>query len=885
MLLRYPGLFVALAVGAMLLVLAAAAYPLFVSASSGALLAERIDDPLVTPFGAGARYRNATMPLEHAGEPGSQVARIDAAFHRLVDPVRHLGPVLATILGPPVSVSTPDGGQIREVRPFVGNDALDHVHGIGSQATSGTWMPQLAAEALGVGPGDEIVLSTDRGQVTLVIAGVYRDVFREPGDGYWRPWNDEIVLFCSNCPPPAQPLIVDPPVFERLVPELRLERGGVSWQAPIEPGLTFDEALEIERTLGSVGQRANDISTREGRVLQRCYTGFCNLRNGPSYASSIGEVVRDVERRVAAVESPAELLRVAGLLVALVVVAAGGAFAMSARRVEASLLFARGTGPVAIGTRGALEALLPCLVGAVVGLVFAGGLVAAVGPNGPIATSATATAVRAALAGAAVAVVTIAIVSAVSFLRHSEHHRARFRVLAKVPWELALIGLAMLILSRLRSGGALVSDPASSTSRPSPLVLLFPVLFLAGFATLAARLAVAALRAGRRRSARFPPAPFLAVRRLVDAPQLTVLLVGACGLCLGLFVQAQAMADSMRTTMDAKAGVYVGSDIQARVDYGYEPPPPDFPAPFTRVTRQYQAGTFDTNVSFDLLAVDAATFTGAAFWDDGFAREPLGDLVGRLTSGGGVGPLPVILARPSGAAPTAISLASSTLPVQVVGTATAFPGMSSLRPLVVADESRLLEAVGDGVNPLDVPGASTELWIHATGPEAAAAISTLPYVPSLILSTTEVKDIPHIAAVIDAFLVLNGLGLAAAFLVLAAIVMYLQARQRSQVVSYGLSLRMGMDGAGHRRAVVAELVAMLAVAAFVGVGLAIIAARLVVPLLDPLAAVPPDPISVVPLLSVVVLPFVLAVVVLVGARLTERRARSVDLGQVMRLAD
>jgi hypothetical protein len=34
MLLRYPGLFAALAVGAMLLVLAAAAYPLFVSASA-----------------------------------------------------------------------------------------------------------------------------------------------------------------------------------------------------------------------------------------------------------------------------------------------------------------------------------------------------------------------------------------------------------------------------------------------------------------------------------------------------------------------------------------------------------------------------------------------------------------------------------------------------------------------------------------------------------------------------------------------------------------------------------------------------------------------------------------------------------------------------------
>jgi putative ABC transport system permease protein len=746
-------------------------------------------------------------------------------------------------------------------------------------------MPQLAAEALGVGPGDEIVLSEGRREATLVVDGVYRDVFREPGDGYWRPWNDEIVLYCSNCPPPAQPLIVEPDVLEELVATLGLERGGVSWQAPVEPGLTLDEAAQVRRELEAVGRRANDITTREGRILQRCYTGFCSLRSGPSYASSIGEVVRDVERRVAAVESPAELLRIAGLLVALVVVAAGGAFAMSARRVEASLLFARGTGPTTVGTRAALESLLPCLLGGAVGLLVGGGLVAAAGPDGPIASSATSTAVRAGLTAAVGAIVTVAIVSAVSFLRHSELHRARFRFLAKVPWEIALIGLALLVLARLRSGGALLADLATSTSRPSSLVLLFPVLFLAGFATLAARLAVAALRAGRRGSARLPPAPFLAIRRLVDSPQLTVLLVGACGLCLGLFVQAQAMADSMRATMDAKAGVYVGSEVQARIDYDYEPPPADFLAPFTRVTRRYQAGTFGTSAPFDLLAVDAETLPDAAFWDEGFADVPLEDLVGRLTSQGGGGALPVIIARPRGGDPASISLASSTIPVEVVGTATAFPGMSSLRPLVIVDESRLLQAVGDDVNPLDVPDASTELWIRATEPEAAAAIATLPYVPSLVLSTREVKDIPHIAAVIDAFLVMNGLGLAAAFLVLVAIVMYLQARQRSQVVSYGLSLRMGMDAAGHRRAVAAELVAMLAVAAVVGTGLAVVAARLVVPLLDPLAAVPPDPISVLPVLSVTVLPLILAVVVIVGARLTERRARSVDLGQVMRVAD
>jgi putative ABC transport system permease protein len=464
------------------------------------------------------------MPLDGASDPGSPVTKIDRAFRRLVDPVPHVGPIVASTLGPPVVVSTPDGSQSREVRPLVGDEAIAHVQRVAGEGDSGIWMPQLAAEALGVGPGDEIVVSEDQRDVTLTVDGVYRDIFREPGDGYWRPWNDEIVLYCEDCPPPPQPLIVDPPVFDELVSTLRLQRR--------------------RRVAGGGGAGPDLRRRRRGRPRTRCRRGYrrrcfvppdgCSnaatglLRPGqrPSFSSSMGDVLSQAQRRLATVESPAQLLGVAGLIVALVVVAAAGAFAMSARRVEASLLFARGTGPLTVGARAALEALFPCLVGAGLGLVAAGALVSAVGPDGRIASSATQTAVRATLLGAAVAVLTIAVVSAVSFLRHSELHRARLRFLTKVPWELALIGLAILVLSRLRSEGALLTDAASSTTRPSSLVLLFPVLFLAGFATLAARLAVTALRAGRRRSTNLPPAPFLAFRRLVDAPQLT-LLVGA----------------------------------------------------------------------------------------------------------------------------------------------------------------------------------------------------------------------------------------------------------------------------------------------------------------------------------------------------------------------
>ena len=61
--------------------------------------------------------------------------------------------------------------------------------------------------------------------------------------------------------------------------------------------------------------------------------------------------------------------------------------------------------------------------------------------------------------------------------------------------------------------------------------------------------------------------------------------------------------------------------------------------------------------------------------------------------------------------------------------------------------------------------------------------------------------------------------------------------------------------------------------------------RLTVPLLDPIESIPPDPITVVPVVLVAIVAPALLLAALVGGWLTERRARSADLGQVMRLAD
>jgi hypothetical protein len=163
-------------------------------------------------------------------------------------------------------------------------------------------------------------------------------------------------------------------------------------------------------------------------------------------------------------------------------------------------------------------------------------------------------------------------------------------------------------------------------------------------------------------------------------------------------------------------------------------------------------------------------------------------------------------------------------------------------------------------------------------------VRQLPFTTFLVITASAVADIPEFHATIYTFLVLDALGLVAALLVFAGILMYLQARFRSQVVSFGLSLRMGMTEATHRRSVVIEVASMLVFAYALGLALATATSLLLVSHLDPLPAIPPDPLYVSP-------PWVLAAGLLgvvavswLGGWLSDRRARSIDLGEVMRLA-
>jgi putative ABC transport system permease protein len=884
---RYPGLFASLSLGALLLSLAAVALPLFLSATTSDLLRRQVDSAGVSRYGAGLEYDNTALPFDALAGKGE-----GPLYDRLADlftgeaarsPV--LGGTVEGIMGSVIGV-LPQGGsaEVREGRLFAGTDAGAHVEMLAGTPDEGVTMPDLISDALGVGVGDRVTL-TGRGDrtATVVVGGVYRGLYAKPTPGYWQAWDDEIHnITCKDCAPLPQFILV--PRDQMISLERRLGSGvaDFTWRAPLaSSSITLQEALQLRSFAADLHVAISDPGSELGSLFHCCLEQALFARQGEiAFRTYIPKVIDAAEARVAAIEAPGRILRTAGLLVASLVVAATGMFAFGARRQESRLMHAKGVSPTVVGLRGAVEAVLPCVVGGSMGVGLGALLVVALGPAGAVAADVWPVAFRSAAVAILVAVLLLGLIATIAYLGSGE--RASSAVsLRWIPWELPVLAVGWLELDRMRSIGALTAG-SGGVDRPSSLVLAVPILLLAGALGIGVRLFRLVAAWLRGRSGRYGPASFLAVHRLAAAPALTAALFVASGMCLGVFVEGQTLVRSLQTTVEAKAKIFVGSDVQMRIDRATEPISP-LAVPVTRVTRLSTAGTLDTGSQFDLLAIDPATFASAAFWNDGFAGEPLSALVGRLDDASAKS-LPVVVVGDV-ADPGTVTMQQQRIPVTVVGRATAFPGAASLRPMVVVDAATIEGWPSLDSSPLAEARASTELWGRGDPAEVIDAFSTLDLPPYQIVTAAETMDIPSIAAVVNTFLALNALGLGAAILVVGALLMYLQARERSRLVAHGLSLRMGMTDGTHRRSMLIETTSLLTSSYAVGLVVALVVAVATVPLLDPLTAVRPAPLLVLPARPMLLTLVGLATASWLACLVAAARTRRVPMGEVMRTAE
>ena len=679
---------------------------------------ESVSDPSFG-FGGSTPGAGEGEPLYHA---------MSRAFAEGVAADPAFGAPVESVMGPVVNVTAQgndDPLAFRSVRVFAGTGAGDHLRIEAGSADAGVLLPDLVADALHLEPGDTILLhGPGTTEVTMTIGGVYRSLYALPDSAYWQQWHDDIYqILCTDCAPLPQFLIMSRPEALRISRALHARVATFSWQAPLRTSrLTMSEAEGAEAFAQGLHRRlTDDPVVGPGFGCCAVYGLYQPLSKDP-YATFLPGVIRDVTARVESIEQPGHVLQAAGLLVAALVVAAGGMFAWGARRSEHDLMLARGMSPLGVAARAALEALPPSVLGAALGVGLAVLLVAGPGPDGPVAADVWPGALAAAGIALAGALLLLTIITVAAYLRAGGRRRAT-GIVRWVPWEAPLLIGGFVALQRLRETGALDAATPGGLERPSLLLLAAPILLLAGFAILGARLFRGASILLRRASGGTGPARYLAVHRLAGAPMLTAALFAASGMCLGVFVQASTLVRSLETTVEAKAEIYVGSDAQARIDDTMVTPAAlAGGVPFTRVTRLPTAGTFeDSTEEFDLLAIDPTTFASAAYWRSSFADEPLDDMVHRLATPAPDGTLRVLVVN-SGETPAGIDMAQRELGIDVVGRAESFPGMVSKRAMLVVDRSSLETAFAPEP-PLADPNASTEIW--ARGPGAAAALAAM----------------------------------------------------------------------------------------------------------------------------------------------------------------
>jgi ABC-type sugar transport system permease subunit len=877
--LRFPALFGAIALAALLLALAVASGPLFVSSAASSALAEELDD--ATRFGAGA----AVVYESRAQRLHPEESDTDAAIERLSDDlvpalegVAHLGAPVVTALGPAVTPGTEPGPSTqRQLRLLAKTDALAHITKVAGGEREGFWIADEAAESMNLQPGDALYLEFENGEVaTIQIAGIYRALWKEPRTPYWRSLSHFIHIRNPDAGPPPTFLIGDQEQVARLTP------GGpdqfqLRWEWPLDStDLTLDQAEALADHLAVFQGHAEGLATRL-EICPGCPPFFAP---DVTYSSLLPTAISAARERVSTLRGPADLLTAAGALVAIAVLGGAAAFAMARRRVEARVLFAHGAAPGGLGARSAVEAVLPVLAGAAAGLLLAVGLTVLVGP-GAVARSALSTAAWATLLVIPAAAALIGLISAVLFMLGSERRSRGSLRHVFLPWEIPVLVAAAVFLYLLQTRGAFAEAEGDEVGRPSLAILLFPLFFIAGLAGLAAR-GLRRVFARLRGVGRFPPAPYLAAHRLASAGPLAVLLAASTAVCLGTFVYAQAVARSLEETVEAKSLLFVGSDVSGRTDYDRQIDN-GFPLPTTKVSKLVEHSRLG-DVNVDVMVIEPETFAAAAYFDRSWSNESLPELVRALQTPSSRLPIVVTGREPDA---RALTVRSVELPVEVVATVTAFPGMTRRRPLVIADRERFESALDElgASNPLASLGAETYVWVRGRTQPTVNVLEASQLQPFPILTAEQVRDNPQIRSVTQTFSYLRALGLAAGLLALAGAVLYLQARHRNRVISNALARRMGLSSWSHRFALALELGALLVFSFAVGAVLAMVAARLVVVELDAPAPLPGGPLFRTPWALIVAAFAALLAATAFGAFLADRRARRAKVAEVIRAAE
>ena len=870
---RFPGVLVAVLGAVLVLAMASAASPLFLSSAGNASLERQLRQQY-------CKWNAGFTVSDYGPVYGTQdglsatelLTRKQALITQGASGISGLGPKVVTIEGSQAQVAAM-GGTFNSrylVQALFRTDALAHVRKLRSVSGPGVWISDVTASNIGVSPGDTIRVRVFPRETTVRVAGIYRDLSFLPVSQFWCSLTYLIYPQGREEVAPPALMLMDRTTMLQVGAALK-DYDRFRWEIPVQTrSTTLPEAEDLSARLQAFEAEMDDPTSRFATVLPNA-----------TQATQFPDLVQQANDTVTGLTGPIDIVSLAGRVVALFVIGAAGIYAVQRRRVEVALLTAQGISPVELGARSVIETLLPAAAGGAAGWALGVLLVKAIGPTSLLDPRSVRSAAWQVVWATAVAVILLGIVAGAAVRKEAETRTGRLgAAVSRTPWDVVVLALAAASFYEIVTRGTAPVETTSGGLKVDVLPLLFPLLFIAGLSGLATRLLRRALPGLRVTGRRWPSSLYLASRRLASASRMALILITGAALSIGILMYSGILVDSIRATSNAKAQVFTGSDVA--VTLPERPVIPRLPFPTTRVMRVTLGVSVlpgDTNVH--VLAVDRATFAQTAFWDESFARGSLPSLLDSLA--GGQAKLPIVDAAglPLGAS---LDVGDHHIALDVIESVKAFPGLVAGQPLIVADRDAFERALtASGASIRDV-GFTEQLWAKGDPNRILGQMRRANLQIEDAITADQVKDTPSFLSLSWTFGFLQALGIMSGIIALIGTLLYLQARQRSREVSYALSRRMGLRKRSHRLSVAVELAAMLVLSFAIGAVLAGAASFLIYTHLDLQPGIPPPPLYRVPWLMVGGVTGALLLFAYLGAWTVQRRAERMRVAEVMRLA-
>ena len=180
--------------------------------------------------------------------------------------------------------------------------------------------------------------------------------------------------------------------------------------------------------------------------------------------------------------------------------------------------------------------------------------------------------------------------------------------------------------------------------------------------------------------------------------------------------------------------------------------------------------------------------------------------------------------------------------------------------------------------------ACTYVWAKGPPGPTGRALVASPLEAYFVTTVDTFRKDPDVLLATRTFGYMRTIAIASGLLVLVGLLLYLQARQRSQAIASALAGRMGLRRRTEILSLALELGAIASFAAFVGGTVAISAASPIVGHIDPLPENPPVPVLIVPVGAIVVSAVALVVLTGLAAALTSWLASRTDISEALRVA-